>query len=296
MNRAVALLASALLFVLSFVGCSISGPERPDDPLEPGATSQSLQSHSRPVREPTDTGSWFEPAAAQPGDDSGFGRLDPDALLELLRAQIASKLEAQPGSFLRLGSGYLAIAADGDSITATEKMLQALQDRWLINTELRAVVELAENDGGALLGARGAAGPLLHSVAVPALAGREAVLFRGLETTELATLGMEVAQEAAATDPHVRNVQSGLWLSGTSSPSPQGLWLSCLLQDLVHSEPARRPVESGGNLALGASEQTRSTFAGELAAGKELMFGDGPGITIDGRSYGSTLRLRGGRR
>jgi hypothetical protein len=44
MNRAVALLASALLFVLSFVGCSSSGPERPDDPLEPGATSQSLQS------------------------------------------------------------------------------------------------------------------------------------------------------------------------------------------------------------------------------------------------------------
>jgi hypothetical protein len=256
-------------------------------------TTPSLQTRSRPpsgVRGRDDA----ELATTSITEHSSFGRLDGDALQELLRGPIAAALEAE-GAFLRAEGGYLILRADDTAITATEKTLRALQDRWLVNTDVRAVVDLNESDG-TVLGGRGAAGPVLHNVAVPTLLGREAVLFRGLETTELHGLEAEIAQEAAITRPVVRTVQSGLWLRARTSPGSHGLWLSSLAQHLVHAEPARRPIESGGFLMLGASEQTHNAFEGEVAANKDVQLGDGPNVSIDGKNFGSSLRLRANRR
>src|SRR5207247_1244132 len=115
-----------------------------------------------------------------------------------------------------------------------EAFLVALQDRWIVNGAVRATAAWRDTD---------AATPPLHDVTMPMLQGRTGVLFRGRETTSLAAMNLEVAQEASIHDPKIDLVQSGLWLRvrlSPGAPAPHAE-LSLLLRQA--GEPRRRPLE-----------------------------------------------------
>jgi hypothetical protein len=215
-------------------------------------------------------------------DQIPWGRVDTDVLMTMVRRVLGDEFENQGGSLSHSGP-FLLIHGTRPQQGAVEALLSALQDRILVNAALRATAVWSEG------------GTALHDVTMPMLQGRSGLLFRGRETTSLADMGLEVAQEASLHDPKIDLVQSGLWLRmrltpGTPAPHAE---LSLLVRQA--SESRRRPLEPAriGDLHLIDVDVASWEHQGALFPDRDLELGDGPQVSIDGRARPTSVRVRG---
>ena len=209
--------------------------------------------------------------------DGGFGRLEPERLLDLLRSSIDEN--ATPYD-LHVGSGHLFVIGPESVRTAVEALLLGLQQRFVRNIAIRHEVR---RTGGA------DADPL-HELVLPSLLGREATIARLLEMRALDHIYVDIAQEAAIHDPDVRTLQSGVWLRCRAAPARDTLHVDLLAQ-CTHAEPPllRSIVPSGGNLLPTDIGVARAVHDALVANGRPIDHGDGPTVTLDGRSHRTVM-------
>jgi len=219
------------------------------------------------------------PTAPNPEDiGAGYGHIDGDLLLELLRTSLGHDGE---NCELFLAGGHLFVLAPEPVRTRVETMLLGLQERMLRTVTVRHRSRLAGGD---------AAGDTLCEIVLPTLLGREATVGRVLETNVIRELYVEIAQEASVHDPVVGCLQIGNWLRVRAAPEGQQLHLQLLAQCTQAPAPQLRSVvPSGGNLMSTDVASVRVQHDGPAQNGQALEHGDGPTVVIDGRPMRSTL-------
>ena len=223
-------------------------------------------------------------------EPSGFSWLSQGLLVELLRGSVHEEdahLEDPAG-------GWLFVRGSRETIAAVGAALQALQDRLLVNVEARCTVDLREVDGGGPFAAASpnGAATTLHDIALPTLAGREAVVFRGLEQAVIRTQVPEIAQEAFALDPVVETLQGGVWLRVRPVPEPDGVQTDLFVQ-LAHNSPTtERFLKPAGMLMLSDTAAARFERNCVLPPGRDVVLGNGPVLTLDGKHWRPSVRVQ----
>ncbi|MCC7397417.1 MAG: hypothetical protein IT455_10180 [Planctomycetes bacterium] len=215
-------------------------------------------------------------------DEDQYGRIDGQQLQVLLAASHLEQLETN-GGFLRVGGGFVFVKCDAPTLARIENTLRALQDEVVRNVTISQLGTLTAADGKA------DASPLLHELAMPSLLGREAIVARLLEMPFLRSIECEIAQEASTLSPFVDTLQTGTWLRLRAAPDGETMQLDLDLQCAHAPLPTSRPVMPGG-IVMPTEVQTATVIGNtRVGNGQALDQGDGPTLTIDGRTCRSTL-------
>ena len=219
-------------------------------------------------------------------DDNGtYGMISSEALLELAQGIVESQEEAGDYSVHMAGS-YLFVKASTEVCNKISALIRTLQDRMVRNVEVAHVAQLRPQENGEAEPAR----QVLHELTVPTLLGREFVAVRLHETNVIANVYIEIASEAGTLVPSVELLQSGAWLRGRAIPIAGSLHLGMDLLVCNAPIPMMRTVMPGGGMIMPATLSTaRLSHDGTVASGQAIEHGDGPGVLIEGRGYGSTM-------
>ena len=131
---------------------------------------------------------------------------------------------------------------------------------------------------------------MLHQISLPSLLGREANVYRLHESNCVADVGIEIASEAGGLVPAMQLLQSGCWLRARVVPVGDLLHADINLQCAIAPVPALRSVMPGGGVLMQAQVATaRVAHAANVAIGADIDHGDGPSMTVEGRTYRSTM-------
>ena len=226
-----------------------------------------------------------------PGDDDGFvgasrgldyGHLPTEALLELLRLGLGADADQ---CAMQCGGGYVFARGPAAAHKRIEAMLQSLQDRLVRNATVAQTAQLEPVDNPP-------AGwsSTLHEIVLPTLHGRGLVANRCLEMNCIAGQQTYLAQEATTLGPLVERLQSGTVLTARTSPVDDTVYLQLAACHRFAGAPASRTVATGGaTLMLSEVARTSSSHDGTVTNGQAIEHGDGPTVTIDGRSYRSVI-------
>ncbi|MEC7584970.1 MAG: hypothetical protein VYE77_11690, partial [Planctomycetota bacterium] len=254
-------------------------------------TNQSLTSEirlgtSKPATAETDD----EPYEVVNDDDiatiafSNYGQLE-EVLIDALgdSAEISCTIHS---------GGYLFLSAPAPLREQARSILEALQNRMVRNVGVHCAVIAHEVTSASTLASEAPDGEVLalHEVALPCLAGRTSVLFRGIEQNAVEMLQCEIAQGSSILGPIVNRQSSGLWAIACPSSDKNGIDCDMTLQFVYQGPPERRAITPSGMLMLNQSSavraQPRQRFSEqplEVAAGTSLM--------LDGRFYKPRLTV-----
>lgn len=236
-------------------------------------TNPSLQRAGLPFDE--------ERGARAAAPTAGPGQIPADGLLEFLRANLGAEAE---NASLQCADGFLFARAAAPVLARIDGLLRGLQDRLLRTATVRHVGTLEVPEG-----TPGATASLLHELTAPTLLGRHLTLARHLETNFVAEVFTAIAQEASSLDPGIRLLQSGCWLTACVAPTDEGLQLrlqGCTRHAVVSQA---RSVMPGGVLMTSEVGRVTTGHDGVVANGQAIEHGDGPAVTLDGRTSRSAL-------
>ncbi|MEO6596521.1 MAG: hypothetical protein ABIP94_17355 [Planctomycetota bacterium] len=238
-----------------------------------------------------------------PSDPSpGFGYMETDQLIDLARSALDAQAADSVG--IHAAGGYLFVRGEQPDLAAIEALLRSLQDRLLHNVTLRHEARLSARDDDAAnppgsaptISAPTISAPttttpaLLHEIVVPTLLGREVSVARILETNVVRGLDIYIAQEAGALDPNVQTLQIGNWLRARIAPlgSAHHLLLRAVCAQGAIPQ-ARTVMPTGGILMPTDVASTRACHDGPVTSGQSIEHGDGPPVTLEGRSHRSAI-------
>lgn len=211
----------------------------------------------------------------------GFGRLETDQLVEFLQAGLGEDPAAL--GTLRAAGGFVLAVGPAEALVRLELLLRGLQDRLVRNATVTHQAALQPADAGGA-----PPGPVLHELVLPTLLGREITARRCLETSIVAGLGVNIAQEATALQPEVRTLQFGCLLRARVVPADAGAHLDLSTQSDHGPLPQARGVMPGGGVLMPAEvARTTARHYGVVANGQTIVHGDGPAVTLDGRAFRS---------
>ena len=215
--------------------------------------------------------------------DPGHGRVDAEHLAELVQKALGDDDTGRVA--VEVVAGWLLVQGPDAAQARVDALLRGVQERLLRNATVAHTGTLVLADGNAA-----AAVPTLHELVAPTLVGRELTLHRCLESPVVARLDSAVAQETASVVPVIETMQSGCWVTARLSPHFDGCHLRLRAQQRHGVVPQARSVMPGGGTWMPA-EITRvsASHDGAVANGQALDHGDGPAVTVDGRSQRSTL-------
>lgn len=214
------------------------------------------------------------------GDGSmGFGCVDSSQMLDLVRAHVGDE-ETQ----LREGQKFVVALGPPQALARVEAFVRGLQDRLVRNAIVRHVGTLEPTDNTA-----GGSSPLLHEIVAPTLLGRQLTVVRCLETNAVTGIDICIAQESSSLDPVVTPLQSGCSLSARLAPQDDGMFLRLRANNHHAVVPQARSVMPGGVVSTPEIARTITNHDGAVVNGQAADHGNGPAITIDGRSYRSSL-------
>lgn len=212
----------------------------------------------------------------------GFGRLETDQLVGFLQAGLGEDSGALGA--LHAAGGFVLAVGPAEALVRLELLLRGLQDRLVRNATVTHQAALQPTDAG-----DSQPGPVLHELVLPTLLGREVTARRCLETSTVAALGVNIAQEASALQPEVRTLQFGCLLQARVVPADAGAQLDLSIRSEHGALPQARGVMPGGGVLM-PFEMARTTARhhGVAANGQSIVHGDGPAVTLDGRAFRST--------
>ncbi|MFT4842398.1 MAG: hypothetical protein ACJA0V_000284 [Planctomycetota bacterium] len=217
---------------------------------------------------------------------SSHGRIPSDNLQDLIAGVLAAADE-EGDHEIKIGGGYLYMRASQQGIQRAQQLIQTLQDELIGNVEIRHSAHLH-----ALPGQPGntTTRAMLHSLTLPTLLGREAAVYRLHETNIVANIFVEVASEAGSLAPSIELLQSGTWFRARVVPVGESLHASVDLLSVIAPIPAIRSVMPGGGVLMQAQiSSARLDHDGILTSGTAIDHGDGPRVTLAGRTYRSKL-------
>jgi hypothetical protein len=221
----------------------------------------------------------YRPREGQRDSEPTFGYVEASQLLDLVRAHAGDE-ETQIEN-----SGEFVVARGSPTALAKiEAFVRGLQDRFVRNAVVRHVGSLEPTDN-----TPAASAPLLHEIVAPTLLGRQLTVARCLETNAITGLEVQIAQEASSLDPVVTLLQSGCWLSARLAPQDDALFLRLHALDHHAIMPQARSVMPGGVLCTPEVTRTITDQDSTVVNGQAAEHGSGPAITLDGRSYRSSL-------
>jgi hypothetical protein len=227
-------------------------------------------------------GSNFATEASEGESFPGSGCVPLESLLDLVRAGLGAAAE---NVTLESIAGFLLARGSDADLRVVSTIVQGVQERVLRPITVLHTGTLRVPDTDSVRATRTA--PILHELTLPSLAGRELTVVRCLETPVLSDVAVEIAQEAGILDPVVTLLQSGSFLRNRLSPYDDAMHAQSVVIDL-HA-PMPRAVVPGGVLMAEEASQVRATHDGIVTNGQLVEHGDGPSVTIDGRSCRSVL-------
>ncbi len=214
----------------------------------------------------------------------GSGAMPLDSLLDLVRAGLG---DAGEHVTLEPTAGFLLVRGREADLRVVATIVQGLQERLLrpITVLHTGTLRVPDSDSARATGTA----PILHELTLPSLAGRELTMVRCLETPVLSDVGIAIAQEAAILDPIVTLLQSGCFLRSRVSPYDDAMHAQTVVVNLHAPMPLARAVVPGGVLMAEEASQVRAAHDGIVTNAQLVEHGDGPSVTIDGRSCRSVL-------
>lgn len=233
------------------------------------------------VAPPPSTGGMLDPRdfEVHVGDnEGGFGYFERDRLLDLVISSLDD--DEQSTTSLRTGGGHLVVHGAGDVIARVGTMLQALEDRLLATVTVDHRIDLEA-------GAADRSPPPLHHLMAPTLLGRYVTLARRAETTVIADLNVEVAEDSRAVDPTVRLLQFGCWLRARVVAHDDRAHLALLAQMHHCTLPEARQVQPAGSLSLTEVASQRIAHDAVLVGPQTIPHGDGPIVDVRGEKHRS---------
>jgi hypothetical protein len=217
---------------------------------------------------------------------SSYGGIPSDNL-EDLASLVLTTTDDEDDYTIITGGGYIYIRASEQGIQHVEKMIQTLQDDMIRNVEIHHSASLHARPGEA---SNDATPPMLHGLTLPTLLGREAAVYRLLETNIAANIHVEIASEAGTIKPGIQLLQSGTWLRARVVPIGKSLHANLQLLSVIAPIPAIRSVMPGGGVLMPTQvSSTRRNHDGILTNAVAIDHGDGPPVTLAGRDYRSKM-------
>jgi hypothetical protein len=224
----------------------------------------------------------------------GFGVVDRSTLEDMATSAVAGRDGVKVWSV----GEFLAVSGDRDAQAAVASVLGQLEQQWLRTVQVDVATEQRATNGGDGVFRRGdanePAGEPLHRVSLPALLGRPHFVIRGLESTAIQDLDVEIAQRAQASDPKVVSTFSGLVASLVPYGTERGVAADLSIDVAFVPTPIRRPVESrtGGDLYPPQTDYARFSHAGAIVLGEDRDLGDGPLVRLDGSVRQTRQKIR----
>jgi len=224
------------------------------------------------------------PTEDEPGveEEEGPGILTPEALQDWIRASLGA--DAETTFSIHESGHHLFVSGNERTIPMVETLLRGLEERLLQTVSVRTTGSLVPVDADN--------GPArrLHEIVFPSLHGRMGTVARLLETNTIAGQAAEIAQEATNHNPVVATLQAGTWIRVRTAAVGTGEHLE-LLGQCMHFVPpqVQQTLPQGGLLGLTATATSRFAHDGAVAKGQAVEHGDGPLVTIDGRTFRTTL-------
>jgi hypothetical protein len=217
---------------------------------------------------------------------NAFGVIPPDQLEDLATIVLAATNDGDNHQMMIEG-GYIFIRASEQGCQRVKAMIQALQDDLIRNVEIHHSASLHAPTGEA---SGNTVHPVLHSLTLPTLLGREASAYRLLESNIAANIEIQIASEAGTLEPIMHLQQSGTWFRARTAPVGQGLHASLELLSVIAPTPATRSVMPGGGVLMPAqTSSARRNHDGILTDVATIDHGDGPPVTLSGQDYRSKL-------
>lgn len=210
------------------------------------------------------------------------GRIDADELLELMHRCAGDEDEL---ARVTLGGGFAFVRSERAGAAVAE-LLQGLQERLVRTVALRCSVAAEETATADPLAppAEGGAASVRHDVALPCLAGRNAMLFRGLEANVVRTQVPEIAQDAGILKPVIENLQDGLWLRVCPTIDEGAIDCDLAVQVTQQSPAVTRQLVPGGMMML--TDTTAARFVRQLRCqGQPVELGRGSTFAHGGRHW-----------
>lgn len=224
------------------------------------------------------------PTEEVPGveEEENPGLLTAEALQDWIRASLGA--DAETTFAIHEGGHHLFVSGNDRTIPMVESLLRGLEERLLQTVSVRTTGSLVPVDADN--------GPArrLHEIVFPSLHGRMGTVTRLLETNTIADLFIDIAQEATLHSPSIATLQAGTWLRVRAAAVGTGEHLDLLGQCMQFAPPVAQPtLPQGGVLGLTTTATTRFAHDGAVAKGQPVEHGDGTQVTIDGRTFRTTL-------
>jgi len=216
------------------------------------------------------------------------GRIEGDELEEVLLAA----LDDSQVTSCELQGGFLLLSAPAEVAEQARTTLTALQDRLVRNAAVHCSVDASEVESHSPMAKEIQDGEhrVLHRVALPCLAGRTSVLFRGIEQNSVRTMMCEIAQDAHILDPVVERLSSGLWTIACPSLTEDGVECDLTLQFDYQTPTVKQPLAPAGMLMLSDSSSIRVQSA-QLFTEQPIVVATGTTVRIDQRFWRPRLMV-----
>lgn len=223
-------------------------------------------------------------------ENESSSAIDTDTVLEMLFHVLQPSLDNDEAHVDASGGWVFVIGADSVRATAL-RALVTMHDQWVRSAQCECVSWLSEvvagvdgTFGGRMVGGRGS---VLHRVRFPVVMGRPHFVLRGIESTVLQDVQVEIAQEASGTDPVVASTFAGLFASIQVFDSLGGMAASANVEVSHVGSPQRRAAETrhGGNLFLSDTSRSRFVHNGAVSSGQVIELGDAGVVTRGAKRY-----------
>lgn len=238
----------------------------------------------------SETGDGTPVAALAPTAVSAIGattaavRLDNSDVEGFVRLALQDWLDAETVS---IGSvaGHLVVFGEAQACQRARQVVGELEDTLIRNGELQVRLPLQQ-------AAADSASSALQRVTLPCLRGRTHTVVRGMETLDLTSYYVHIAQEAALMGPRVHPVFRGLLASAQLRDGIDGVDGAVEIQVLETGALRRRPSESqfGESLDMRATQSVSYSHDGPIG-GAALRLGVGPVIQRGGREWQSRVEI-----
>ena len=206
------------------------------------------------------------------------GALDTDTVLEMLYHVLEPAVDNDE-VFVQSSGGWVFVIGEQAARDTALEALTTMHDQWVRSAECEVVSRVKEIRPGQPDEWAGT----LHRVRLPVIMGRPHFVLRGIESTNLQDVQVEIAQEASAADPIVVSTFAGVFASIRVFDSIDGVAASASIE-LTHAGHAqRRAAETrhGGDLFLANTARSRFVHNGAVRSGQSIELGDA-GIVDDG--------------
>ena len=217
---------------------------------------------------------------------------------DLMLDVLADRLERDEASIAVTDAGYLIVFGDSDAQGRVVASLTRFQQEWLRTMQVEATTSMESIGSEPGVFQRGVssdgASATLHRVCFPALLGRPHFALRGLESTTIQDLEVEIAQRSAASNPIVVSTFSGVFVSILPYAQLEGIGAHVEI-DLGQVAPTlRRPVETktGGDLYLPQTDRSTFEHDGPVPLERPLELGRGPSVTVQESTWRTSQSLR----